>query len=258
MADEPHPPGFIDLNCDLGEGVGDDAAVLPYVTSANVACGGHAGDPTTMRRTVAAAVAAGVAIGAHPGLADREHFGRRALALPPDEITDLVLAQVGALIAIARQFRTRVAHLKPHGALYHMATSRPEVADAIVRAVQIARDDLIVVGAPSSALARSAAAHGLRFAGEIFADRQYGDDGRLLARSDPAAFVELDPGAAATRAVEMVQRGVVFSAAGLALPQRGQTLCLHGDDPEVVARARALRAALVAAGITVAPLGRWS
>jgi 5-oxoprolinase (ATP-hydrolysing) subunit A len=245
---------FIDLNCDLGEGMGDDAAVLPHVTSANIACGAHAGDPVTMRRTVAAAVAAGVAIGAHPGFSDRENFGRRPLPLPADEVFDLVLAQIGALAYTARPFGVRLAHVKPHGALYHVAAARPEIADAIARATRTAREDLILVGPPDSALAAAAAAHGLRFAGEIFADRNYGDDGRLLPRSHPGARVDLDLAAVAARAVAMVRDGTVTALSGKVLPQVGQTLCLHGDDPQVADRAQRLRAAFHAAGIAVVPL----
>jgi UPF0271 protein len=244
----------IDINCDLGEGMGNDAQVLPFVTSANVACGVHAGDPVTMRKTIAAAAAAGVVVGAHPSYPDREHFGRRPLELPADEIFDVVLAQLGALAHLARVQGVRVAHVKPHGALYHAAGAHPAIADAVVQAIRASRDDLIVVGPPASALTNSARAHGLRFVGELFADRAYGDDGRLLPRSHPAAHVGLDPEAAATRAVEMITRGVVFTASGRALPETGGTICLHGDEPDVVARARALRAAFDRAGIATRPL----
>jgi 5-oxoprolinase (ATP-hydrolysing) subunit A len=247
----------IDINCDLGEGIGDDAAVLPFVTSANVACGMHAGNATSMRRTVAAALAHHVTIGAHPGFDDRAHFGRRPLELPPEEIFDLVLAQLGALAAVVSAQGARLAHVKPHGALYHLAGARREIADAVVRAAQTLREDLIIVGPPGSALADSADEYDLRFAGEIFADRHYGEDGRLLPRSAAGALVTLDPQAAAARAAAMVHAGVVFTAAGTTLPQRGQTICLHGDDPAVGARAQALRAALGTAGVTVAPLAVW-
>jgi UPF0271 protein len=247
----------IDLNCDLGEGMGDDAAVLPLVTSANIACGAHAGDPSTMRRTIAAAVAAGVAIGAHPGFYDRAHFGRRALDLPADQVFDEVLAQVGALAFTARPFGVRLGHVKPHGALYHVAGARPDIADAFVRATLAARADLIVVGPPDSALSHSAQIHGARFAGELFADRNYGDDGRLVPRGDPGALVDLDLPAAAARAVALVRDGRITTVSGKTIAQVGQTLCLHGDDPRVVDRARALRSALAAAAITVAPLSAW-
>jgi UPF0271 protein len=253
----PSPVACIDLNCDLGEGMGDDAAVLPFVTSANIACGAHAGDPTTMRRTIAAAVAAGVAIGAHPGFYDRDHFGRRALDLPPDQVFDEVLAQIGALAFTARPFRVRLGHVKPHGALYHVVGARSDIADAFVRATLAARADLIVVGPPDSALSHSAQAHGARFAGELFADRNYGDDGRLAPRGHPAALVDLDPSAAAARAVALVRDGQITTVTGRTIPQVGQTLCLHGDDPRVIDRAQALRSALAAAAITVAPLPAW-
>jgi UPF0271 protein len=250
---------FIDLNCDLGEGVGDDAAIMPFITSASIACGAHAGDPVTMRRTIAAAAAAGVAIGAHPGFFDRDNFGRRALDLPPEDVFDQVLAQIGALVFTARPFGVRLGHVKPHGALYHVASARPEIAAAVVRATLSARPDLIVVGPPDSALSRSAHAQGARFAAEIFADRNYDDDGRLVPRSHPQALVDLDPAAAAARAVALVRTGQVTTVSGhsLALGHAGQTLCLHGDDPRVVDRARALRSALAAAAIVVAPLPAW-
>jgi UPF0271 protein len=237
--------------------VGDDAAVLPFVTSANVACGAHAGDPVTMRRTVAAAVAAGVAIGAHPGFPDREHFGRRALDMPADDVFDLVLGQIGALAFVARPLGVGLGHVTPHGALYHVAAADPAIAAAIARATRAARADLILVGPPESALSAAAAAHGLRYAGEIFADRNYGDDGRLVPRSDPGALVDLDSPAAAARAVALVRDGQVQTVSGRMIAQVGQTLCLHGDDPRVIDRARALRAALTGAGITVAPLCAW-
>lgn len=247
----------LDLNCDLGEEVGDDAAVLPFVTSVSIACGFHAGGPTTMRRTVAAAIAAGVAIGAHPSFLDREGFGRRAQALPADELFDLVLYQIGALCLIAQQGGARLQHVKPHGALYHVAARQPEAGEAVVRAVAAAAPDLIVVGPPTSALETAAAKHGLRFAAEIFADRQYGDDGRLLPRDHPQARLALDDAGAAARAVTMVETGTVRTASGASLPQVGHTLCLHGDEPQVAGRARAIRRALDAAGIRVAPLGAW-
>ena len=247
----------IDINCDLGEGVGDDAAVMPFITSANVACGAHAGDPTTMRATIAAAARAGVAVGAHPGFADRAGFGRHAQPLGAQEIFDLVVAQVGALAALARTVGVRLAHVKPHGALYHVAGARPEIADAVARAIHAVRADLILVGPPASALTTAAAAHGLRFAGEIFADRGYGDDGRLLARDRPGALLALTPEALGAHAVAMVTSRSVFTHTGHSIPQTGATLCLHGDDPAVLPRARALRAALQAAAVAVQPLSSW-
>ncbi|HEY0712606.1 MAG TPA: 5-oxoprolinase subunit PxpA [Polyangia bacterium] len=247
----------IDLNCDLGEGVGDDAAVMPFITSANVACGAHAGDASTMVATVRAALAAGVAVGAHPSFVDRAGFGRHAQTLSPDQIFELVVTQVSALGGLVRGHGARLAHVKPHGALYHVAAADPAIAEGFVRAVAAVRRDLIVVGAPGSALATAAGNHGLRFAGELFADRGYGDDGRLLPRGQPGARLALSPEAAASRAVGMVQRGVVTSANGVEVPQAGDTICLHGDEPDVLARARALHAACAAARITPRPLAGW-
>jgi UPF0271 protein len=247
----------VDLNCDLAEGQGDEAAILPFVTSANVACGLHAGGPTDMRRTVEAAAALGVAIGAHPGFADRERFGRVELPLPPEEIYDLVAYQLGALLTFVRRAGAALVHMKPHGALYHLAARRSEIAEAIARATREAAGPLIFVGAPASEMEGAARRLGLRFAAEGFADRAYGDDGRLLPRSDPRALVAADDAAVAARAVEMVrtQRAPITEGAWLPLPLH--TLCLHGDDPRAAGRARALRAALEEAAITVAPLSTW-
>ena len=247
----------VDLNCDLGEGAGDEAAVLPFVSSANVACGIHAGNPTVMRETVVAAARAGVAVGAHPGFADREGFGRRPVELPPQEVYDLVLYQVAALAFFAGQAGVRLQHVKPHGALYHAAAARPEIAQAVARATRDARDDLILIGPPDSALSASAAEQHLRFAVEIFADRQYGEDGRLVPRGQPAAVLDLGDGAVAARAVAMVRERKIWTAQGNVLPQAGHTICLHGDHAGAGSRAGAIRAALEAAGIRVAPLGGW-
>jgi UPF0271 protein len=247
----------IDLNCDLGEGVADDTAVMPFITSANVACGAHAGDASTMEFTVAAAVAAGVAIGAHPSFVDRAGFGRHTQPLSPNQIFDLVVTQVSALAGLVRGHGARLAHVKPHGALYHVAAADPVAAQAIARAVHAVRSDLIVVGAPDSALAVAAAAHGLRFAGELFADRGYGDDGRLIPRGQSGALLSLSPEQSAARAVAMITQRSVTSVTGREVAQSGATVCLHGDEPDVVDRARALHAAFSAAQITPRPLAGW-
>jgi UPF0271 protein len=247
----------IDLNCDLGEERGDDAAILPHVTSISIACGLHAGSPATMHRTVRAAAAAGVAVGAHPGFADRAGFGRQLPAPPLPDLFDLVLYQVGALALFCRHEGLRLQHVKPHGALYHLGARQPEAGLAIARAVRAADRSLIVIGPPASALADGARACGLRFAGEIFADRQYGDDGQLLPRSDPRAVVAAGDPEVGARAATMVLSGRAPTASGATILQPGHTVCLHGDEPEAPARARAVRAALQAAGIRVAPLGAW-
>lgn len=249
--------GYIDINCDLGEGMPNDADVMPFITSASVACGGHAGDATTMRATVAAALAANVAIGAHPSFFDREGFGRRAQPLAPAEIADLVLYQVGALAFIAKRCGARLQHVKLHGALYHRAADDSEVADAVAAVIERIQRDLIVVGPPASALAAASARHGLRFAGEIFVDRAYGEDLRLVPRSDPGAMVVGGAAALAARAVDMVTQGRVVTKNGAPRALTGETICLHGDEAEVVARAHAVRTALTGAGVTLAPLCRF-
>jgi UPF0271 protein len=172
-------------------------------------------------------------------------------------VFDLVLYQVGALMAIARPLGVRLQHVKPHGALYHVATDRRDVADAIARATCAAREDLLLIGPPDSALGEAAAACGLRFAVEVFADRGYADNGRLLPRGQPGAVLDADDAAVAARAVSMVQRGLVPTASGTTLPQVGHTICLHGDTPGAASRARAIRTTLQAAAIRVSPLGAW-
>jgi UPF0271 protein len=244
----------VDLNCDLGEGVGDEPAILPFISSASVACGQHAGDPSMMRETVEAARAAGVAVGAHPGFADRENFGRRVLPLGARAIRDLVTAQVGALEALARAAGVRLQHVKAHGALYHVTSDDEAAADALCAAVAGVRRDLILVGFPGTRLERVARARGLRFAAEGFVDRGYGDDGRLLPRGAPGALLSGDDAAIGARAVAMVRAQAVQTASGRSLPLPVHTLCLHGDTPGAAARARAVRAALDAAGVAVRPL----
>jgi UPF0271 protein len=246
----------VDLNCDVGEGQGNDAAILPFVTSANVACGLHAGGPSVMRATVDEAARLGVAVGAHPGFADRARFGRVELELPPQEIYDLCAYQIGALGAFARRAGVALAHVKAHGALYHQAARQPEVAAAVAAAAREAAGAVILMGAPASEMEPAARARGLRFAAEGFADRGYGPDGRLLPRDLPGALVAGDDDAIAARAVEIVRtQRVPIEHGTLALAT--QTLCLHGDDPRAAGRARAIRRALEQAGITVAPLAAW-
>jgi UPF0271 protein len=246
----------VDLSCDLGEGVGDDAAILPALSSANVACGLHAGDPSVMRRTVEEAARLGVAVGAHPGFADREHFGRLEQPLSPEEIYDLCAYQLGALSAFTRRAGVPLAHVKAHGALYHLAAARPEIAAALATAARELAGAPVLVGPPASALEAAARDCGLPFAAEGFADRGYGPDGRLLPRSHPEALIAGDDNAVAVRAVEMVRtQRIPVPGGSLAVPIH--TLCLHGDDPRAAGRAHAIRAALAAAGIRVAAPASW-
>ncbi|HEX8429687.1 MAG TPA: 5-oxoprolinase subunit PxpA [Longimicrobium sp.] len=251
----------IDLNCDLGESfgayrIGDDAGVLPYVTSANVACGAHAGDPGVMRATVAAALEHGVAIGAHPGFPDLAGFGRREMRISSQEAYDLVVYQVGALAGFAAAAGTTLRHVKPHGALYNMACRDAALAEPIARAVRDVDARLILFGLPGSELQRAAEGAGLCFAREAFADRAYAADGSLVPRGTPGAVID-DADEAVRRAVEIAAEGRVTTADGGELRLAADTLCVHGDRADAGRFARALREGLERAGVRVAaPEGR--
>jgi len=245
----------IDLNSDLGESygrweLGDDAALLPLVTSANVACGFHAGDPSTLRRTCEQAAARGVVIGAQVGYPDLAGFGRRFLDMAPDELTDAVLYQVGALDALARVAGSRVAYVKPHGALYNTAVTHEEQAAAVVRAVALLDPGLPVLGLPGSALLRHASDAGLRAVPEAFADRGYTPQGTLVSRREPGALLH-DPAEVAARVVRMVTAGEVVATDGTVVPLAAESVCVHGDSPGAVRMAGAVRAALAAADLGV-------
>lgn len=246
----------IDLNADMGESfgtwvMGDDAALLDIVTSANIACGLHAGDAQVMARTVAAAAARGVSIGAHPGFSDLQGFGRRRMTLPHGEIAHLVQYQVGALAGIARAEGVRVAHLKLHGALANMATEDAGLARAAYEAALAVEPDLTLFVIARTAQQRAAEQIGAPFAAEIFADRAYEADARLIDRSQPNAMVH-DPGIAARRMIEMVRRGAILPEEGAPIETEIDTICLHGDGPQALAIARTVRAALQEAGIRLA------
>jgi UPF0271 protein len=249
----------IDLNCDMGEGfgpwrMGDDDGMLDIVTSANVACGFHAGDPVIMTETARLALDRGVRIGAHPGFNDLWGFGRRSIGGDsPRELERMVAYQIGALMGCAALAGHRVGHVKAHGALYNLAAVEPKVAGAIAAAVRAVDRALIFVVPPFSALERAGQEAGLRVAREAFADRTYEDDGTLTPRSQPGSVIH-DAEAAAGRVVRMVQDGAVESRTGRRLPIVADTVCVHGDTPSAVAMARAVRTALEAAGIAVAPL----
>ncbi len=218
----------IDLNADLGEGCGNDALLMPLISSANIACGFHAGDAQTMRESVRLALAHGVAIGAHPGFADRENFGRTAMQLPPETIYAETLYQVGALAAIARAEGGRLAHVKPHGMLYNQAAKDAALADAIAQAVKDFDASLILVGLAGSELIRAGARYELTTREEVFADRGYLADGALVPRSEPGALIE-DDDEAVSRTLMMVQEGRVRSRDGAWATVNAQTVCLHGD-----------------------------
>ncbi len=250
----PTPPApCIDFNCDLGEGCGDDAAIIPLLSSASIACGGHAGDDATMRATLRLCRAHGVAVGAHPGFVDREHFGRRELPVSPGQVMLLVSAQLRRLARIADGEGMRLAHAKPHGALYNMAARDPAIADAIATAVVEFDPSLVLYGLSGSALTDAGIASGLRVAHEVFAERGYGPDGRLLPRgSDGAVLETIDAAVAQARALA---RGDGLALAdGGTLRLQADTLCLHGDRDDAAGFARALREALEADGVRIQAL----
>jgi UPF0271 protein len=248
----------IDFNCDMGEGygawrMGDDAALLDHVTSANIACGFHAGDPATIHRTVRAAVEKGVAIGAHPSLPDLQGFGRRAMTIKPAEAYDIVVYQIGALDAFARACGGRLAHVKAHGSLYNMAAKDRALADAIAGAVRDVDRSLVLFGLSGSELIRAAEAAGLSAAAEVFADRSYQDDGSLTPRGRPGAMIE-DVEASIAQVKRMVLEGKVRSVSGKDVRVRADTLCIHGDQPGAVEFAKRIRAALAQSGVEVKAL----
>jgi 5-oxoprolinase (ATP-hydrolysing) subunit A len=241
----------VDLNADVGEGAGDDDDVLDLVTSASVACGVHAGDPDTMRRTLEAATRRGVVVGAHPSYPDRTGFGRRPLAMAPAQITDEVLSQVLALEALAAASGARVRFVKPHGALYLRMADDESCATAVAEAVRAAGDLVLLVPAGSQAVGAATAA-GVRVATEAFADRAYLPDGRLAPRSDPGAVID-DPVEAARRAVRIAVHHEVTAVDGTVVSVTASSICVHGDTPGAAALATGVRAALERAGVTLVP-----
>ena len=250
----------VDLNSDVGESfgaytIGHDSAVLASVTSANVACGFHAGDPGVMRATVAIAKQHGVAVGAHPGFPDLVGFGRRELHATPREVEDFVVYQVGALAAIAAVQGVRLQHVKPHGALFNMAVRDASLADAIARATAAVDRSLIFFGLPGSELIRAGERAGLRTACEVFADRAYEPDGTLVSRRRPEAIVHA-PDAVVARVVRMAKERTVVAVDGSVVPLDVDTICVHGDTPGAADLAARIRQALEAAGVEVKPIGR--
>lgn len=245
----------IDLNADVGESVGDDAGLMPLISSANIACGGHAGDEGTMRAAVALACAHGVAIGAHPGFEDRAHFGRREMVITPAEAAELVVRQVGRLRAIAGAAGVRVGHVKLHGALYNQAARDPDLASAIIARLWAGSDCPTLVALAGSAMERVARAHGAGgVVAEAFADRRYERDGSLTPRNLPAAVIG-DEAAAVEQVLGLVREGAVRTRDGAVLRLRAGTVCLHGDGPHAVPFARRLRKELAVAGVGVRAFG---
>ncbi|MCR5346933.1 MAG: LamB/YcsF family protein [Fretibacterium sp.] len=248
----------VDLNSDLGESfgawkMGQDADVLTFVSSANVACGFHAGDPLVMKKTVEAAIKAGVAVGAHPGYPDLVGFGRRAVACSPDELYTDALYQIGALKAFCEAAGTKLQHVKPHGAMYNSAAKKIEEATALAQAVKDSGKGIILMGLAGSRFDEAAEKVGVPYAAEAFADRGYMNDGTLVPRKMEGAFVR-DVETAARRVIRMVKEGVVEAIDGTVVKLRPHSICLHGDSPTAVQMAQTLRTRLLEAGIEIVPL----
>ena len=239
----------MDLNCDMGENAGNDEEIMPYVTSANIACGFHAGDENTMRATIRLAKKYHVAAGAHPGWKDREGFGRREMSLTADEVEALVLNQIEALHAIAGAESAQLRHVKPHGALYNQAAKDTNLARAIAGAVSQFDKDLVLVGLAGSGLLEAGAEAGLRVASEGFPDRNYNTDGSLVSRRQIDAIIK-DPEEVAAHALKLAQEGIRIEGKYI----RVDTLCLHGDHPRAAQNARLVREELEKAGIQLAAL----
>ena len=245
----------IDLNSDVGESIGDDEGVMPFVSSANIACGFHAGNPQVMGSTVQLAQSLGVAVGAHPSFQDREGFGRREMQLSTAELETLVAYQIGALAVVANALGARLSHVKPHGALYNMAARDASMADAIARAVQTVDPSLVLFGLSGSQLVAAGERAGLAVASEVFADRGYRADGSLAPRGTPGAVLT-SVADVAQRAVMMATGQGVVSVDGTTIHVKADTICIHGDTPGAAALARAVRVALTGAGIRVVSPGR--
>lgn len=238
----------IDLNCDLGESfgpysIGNDRAIMPYISSANVACGMHAGDPTTMRNTILLAIENGVEIGAHPGFADREGFGRKVIHYPDNDLFNLLVYQIGALQKMVEAEKAVLRHVKPHGALYNMAAKDPELADVVARAVKHLDPDLILVGLAGSELVRAGKEQGLKIASEIFADRRYTKEGFLVPRSQKGSVIS-DPSDALAQIEKMLLNDKV----------QANTICIHGDHKESVQFALEMNGFLKKIGVAMMPL----
>lgn len=247
----------VDLNCDLGEGFGaydsdHDAELMKHITSANIACGFHAGDFSVMYRTVELALKNNVVIGAHPSLPDLQGFGRRTMAITPQEVYELTLYQIGALHAFVKARQSKLHHVKPHGALYNMAAKDPALSDAIVKAVKDFDPSLILYGLANSAMIDSARTHQLNFCEEVFADRTYQDDGSLTPRNQAGALIE-NTEESLSQVIRMVDESSVVSVQGKTVKIKAGTICIHGDGSHAAEFAAAIRHILKSHGVLVAP-----
>ncbi|WP_017552277.1 LamB/YcsF family protein [Heyndrickxia coagulans] len=252
----------IDLNCDMGESfgaytIGRDEKILDLITSANIACGFHAGDPTVMRKTVRMAAEKGVGIGAHPGLPDLMGFGRRNIQISPQEAYDMTVYQIGALAAFAKAEGSTVRHVKPHGALYNMAAKDTGLAEAIAKAVYDVSPDLILFGLAGSELVKAGEKASLKTASEVFADRTYQQDGALTPRREPNALIE-DRETAAKQVIRMIKEGAVTSVQGEDVSVRADTICIHGDGRQALHFAAFIRQSLEQEGIKIEKISHLS
>ncbi|MCK8824061.1 LamB/YcsF family protein [Fuchsiella alkaliacetigena] len=248
----------VDLNSDLGESFGNyilglDKEIMAYITSANIACGAHAGDPLVMQKTVQQAVENGVAVGAHPGFFDLMGFGRRVIEVTAQEVKSYVKYQLGALQAFAKGAGSKVEHVKPHGALYNMATDNPEIAMAIAEGIFEVDREIILVGLANSELITAGQKQGLQVANEVFADRAYNEDGTLVPREEDGAVIH-DSEVAIARVVKMIKEAKVEAITGEEIAIQADTVCVHGDNPQAVEFVEEIRAALLAEGVEIAPL----
>ncbi|HHY74307.1 MAG TPA: LamB/YcsF family protein [Bacillus bacterium] len=248
----------IDLNCDMGESfgaykMGNDEKILDFITSANIACGFHAGDPSTMRKTVQMALERNVGIGAHPGFQDLVGFGRREMKILPGEIYDIILYQIGALSAFVKAEGGRIQHVKPHGALYNMAAKSAELSEMIAEAIYKVDPEIILFGLAGSELVKAGHKIGLRTASEVFADRTYQKDGSLTSRLEENALIK-EHEIAVQQVIQMVKEGKVRSLQGVDVPIRANTICIHGDGEHALKFAKFITTALTDAGITVAKI----
>ncbi len=251
----------VDMNSDLGESFGNyklgmDDKILEIVTSANIACGFHAGDPSVMKKTVALAVKNGAALGAHPGYPDLVGFGRRKMDIAPSDVYNMVVYQVGALAAFAKAAGTRLQHVKPHGAMYNMAAKDAKLAEAIAQAVYDVDKDLILYAQGGTESIKAAEKIGLRTASEVFADRSYQDDGTLTPRSQPGAMIT-DEEKSIAQVLSMVLEGKVMALSGKVIPVKADSICLHGDGPKALVFANKIRSVLLENGVKVAASGTF-
>jgi len=243
----------IDLNCDMGEGIGNDDAIMPFISSANIACGYHAGDEDSMRKTVESAIKHNVAIGAHPSFFDKKNFGRTEMNLPADEIYDLVLLQLRTIDKIINDKEGKLHHVKPHGALYNMSAKNSRIAQAIAQAVKDFNEDLILFGLSGSISISVANELGLKVASEVFADRTYQDDGSLTPRSQLGALVE-DEEKLLDQLLQMIKAKTVTTITGKTLPIVADTVCIHGDGEHAVQFAKTINEKLKSTGIEIKSL----